>query len=134
VEKLYATVLNGGTLPGNESPGDDEAKLKMHIKTVSSAAKAIADAETSAPALSESFYTNVQDVFLPHLDKLEGSSIDGEDHSIFTQLTKKYDEDRFMQDVRDLNVLDPDEITRVTEYGQQITDFEHGYATEGSVY
>lgn len=140
VEKLYATILNGGALPGNEKPGDDEAKVKMHIKTVSSAAKAIADAETSTPALSESFYTNVQDVFLPHLDKLEGSSIDGEDHSIFTQLTKKY-EDRFMQDVRDLNVLDPDEITRVTEYGQEIADFvqrivdnKYGYATEGSVY
>ncbi|CRG87280.1 cysteinyl-tRNA synthetase [Talaromyces islandicus] len=140
VEKLYATVLNGGTLPGNEKPGDDEAKVKMHIKTVAPAAKAIAEAETSTPALSESFYTDVQDVFLPHLDNLEGSSIDGEDHSIFTKLTKKYEE-RFLQDVRDLNVLDPDEITRVTEYGQEIAEFvqrivdnKYGYATEGSVY
>jgi cysteinyl-tRNA synthetase len=26
VEKVYATVLNGGPLPGNEKPGDDEAR------------------------------------------------------------------------------------------------------------
>jgi cysteinyl-tRNA synthetase len=35
---------------------------------------------------------------------------------MFTDLTRKH-EDRFMQDVRDLNVLGPDELTRVTEYG-----------------
>ncbi|KAH8702263.1 cysteinyl-tRNA synthetase [Talaromyces proteolyticus] len=142
VEKVYAFVLNGGPLPGNEKPGDDEVKVKMHIKTVASAAKVIADAESNpASVLSESFYTNAQDVFLPYLDKLEGSTIDGSDHSIFTRLTKKY-EDRFMQDVRDLNVLDPDEITRVTEYGQEIADFvqrivdnKFGYVTsDGSVY
>ncbi len=37
-----------------------------------------------------------------------------EDHSIFTDLTRKY-EDRFMQDVRDFNVLDPDELIRVKQ-------------------
>lgn len=146
VEKTYAVVLNGGPLPGNEKPGDDEAKVKMHIKTVASAAKVIAEAEKSAgqadpTAFSETFYDNAQDVFLPYLDSLKGATIDGENHAIFTKLTKKYEE-RFMRDVRDLNVLDPDEITRVTEYGKEIADFvekivqnNFGYVTkDGSVY
>ncbi|OKP00922.1 Cysteine--tRNA ligase [Penicillium subrubescens] len=145
VEKAYATVLSGGALPGNEKAGDDEAKVKMHIKTAASAALVLSKAEGSTagdPAVfAESFYTSAQDVLLPYLDALRGSSIDADDHSIFTKLTKKY-EDRFMKDMRDLNVLDPDELTRVTEYGAEIADFverivknKYGYATEdGSVY
>ncbi|KAF3395880.1 Cysteine--tRNA ligase [Penicillium rolfsii] len=145
VEKTYATVLSGGALPGNEKAGDDEAKVKMHIKTAASAASVLSKAEGNAaadPALfAESFYTSAQDVLLPYLDALKGSSIDADDHSIFTKLTKKYEE-RFMKDMRDLNVLDPDELTRVTEYGAEIADFverivknKYGYATEdGSVY
>ena len=144
-EKAYKIVLSGGALPGNEKAGDDEAKVKMHIKTVASAAAALSKAEggpAGDPALfAESFYTNVQDVLLPYLDALKGSSIDADDHSIFTKLTKKY-EDRFMKDMRDLNVLDPDELTRVTEYGTEIADFverivknKFGYVTgDGSVY
>jgi cysteinyl-tRNA synthetase len=141
VEKIYAMVLNGGPLPGHEKPGDDEAKIKMHIKTVASAAKTIAEAESATKISSETFYTNAQDVFLPYLDELKGSSINGDNHSIFTKLTKKYEE-RFLRDVRDLNVLDPDELTRVTEYGAEIADFvkrivdnKFGYVTaDGSVY
>ncbi|KAF7160815.1 hypothetical protein CNMCM5623_006409 [Aspergillus felis] len=146
VEKVYATVLNGGPLPGNEKAGDDEAKVKMHIKTVASAAKVITQAEgfdqaTTPKGFAESFYTNAQDVLLPYLDSLKGSSINADDHSIFTKLTKKYEE-RFMKDMRDLNVLDPDELTRVTEYGAEIADFvekivenKFGYVTDdGSVY
>ncbi|KAJ5759836.1 hypothetical protein N7520_006992 [Penicillium odoratum] len=145
VEKAYATVLSGGALAGNEKPGDDEAKVKMHIKTVASAAKVLAQAETStaadSPLLAESFYTNAQDVLLPYLDALKGASIDANDHGIFTKLTRKYEE-RFMTDMRDLNVLDPDELTRVTEYGAEIADFverivknNFGYVTkDGSVY
>ncbi|KAJ5176764.1 cysteine--tRNA ligase [Penicillium canariense] len=145
VEKAYATVLSGGALPGNEKAGDDEAKVKMHIKTVASAAAVLNKAESGtagdASLFAESFYTNAQDVLLPYLDALKGSSIDADDHSIFTKLTKKYEE-RFMKDMRDLNVLDPDELTRVTEYGAEIADFverivknNYGYATnDGSVY
>lgn len=47
-----------------------------------------------------------------------------------------------MQDLRDLNVLEPDEVTRVTEYGPEIVQFVEkivqngfGYVTsDGSVY
>ncbi|KAJ5947503.1 hypothetical protein N7466_000518 [Penicillium verhagenii] len=145
VEKIYKTVLSGGTLAGNEKAGDDEAKVKMHIKTVASAAKVLAQAEASTAAdptsFAESFYSSAQDVLLPYLDALKGASIDANDHGIFTKLTRKY-EDRFMNDMRDLNVLDPDELTRVTEYGPEIANFverivqnNFGYVTkDGSVY
>lgn len=146
VEKVYAIVLNGGPLPGNEKPGDDEAKVKMHIKTVAVAAEAIARAEIAdkiadTSDYAESFYDSVQDVLLPYLDSLKSSTIDGENHAIFTGLTKTYEE-RFMRDMRDLNVLDPSEVTRVTEYGNEIADFverivqnKFGYVTaDGSVY
>lgn len=139
-------MLNGGALPGNEKPGDDEAKVKMHIKTAASAAKVLAEAEKgSTPAdpaiFAEAFYENAQDVLLPYLDVLKGASINADDHGIFTKLTRKYEE-RFMNDMRDLNVLDPDELTRVTEYGAEIADFverivknNFGYVTtDGSVY
>ena len=77
----------------------------------------------------------------PYLDAKLGSSIDSEDHSIFTRLTKEF-EGRFFRDVRELNVMDPDTITRVTEYGPEIADFvdkivanQFGYVTsDGSVY
>lgn len=146
VEKTYAVVLNGGALPGNEKAGDDEAKVKMHIKTVAAAAKVIAQAESSdntaqTASFAEAFYTEAQDLLLPYLDAINGSLIDADDHQIFTKLTRKYEE-RFMQDMRDLNVLDPDGLTRVTEYGSEIAEFverivknKFGYVTEdGSVY
>ena len=145
VEKAYAVILNGGPLPGNEKAGDDEAKIKMHIKTVSSAANVIVEAEkldkSAQGTFPERFYTDAQDLLLPYLDALEGSSIDADDHSIFTKLTRKYEE-RFMKDMDDLNVLRPDELTRVTEYGQEIADFvekivenKFGYVSaDGSVY
>ncbi|KKK23853.1 hypothetical protein AOCH_004522 [Aspergillus ochraceoroseus] len=141
VERAYAVVLSGGPLPGNEKAGDDEAKVKMHVKTVLSATKVIVEAEKSQTILAERFYSDAQDLLLPYLDALEGSSIDADDHSIFTKLTRKY-EDRFMNDMDDLNVLRPDELTRVTEYGPEIADFvekivenKFGYvADDGSVY
>lgn len=145
VEKTYAVILNGGSLPGNEKAGDDEAKVKMHIKTALSAANVIAEAEkldaSSQGAFPERFYTDAQDLLLPYLDALEASSIDADDHAIFTKLTRKY-EDRFTNDMDDLNVLRPDELTRVTEYGQEIANFverivenKFGYVSaDGSVY
>lgn len=137
-EKTYATVLNGGVLPGNEKPGDDEAKVKMHIKTAASAAKVLAEAEKGTTAadpavFAEAFYTNAQDVLLPYLDALKGASIDAEDHGIFTKLTRRYEE-RFLNDMRDLNVLDPDELTRVTEFGAEIAEFVERIVTNDFAY
>ena len=132
VRAQYAEVLDGKCLDGG-FPGEKEAKLKMHIKTVLAAADALATAENVE--------SDVQDILLPYLDSRFGSSIDASDHTIFTKLTKKF-EDRFMEDVRALNCLDPDDVTRVTEYGRQIVDFvqkvqDNGFAyatSDGSVY
>ena len=139
VEEQYGNVVSGGSLDGGV-PGDKEAKIKMHIKTVLVASEAIVSFETERISL-DAFYKATQDIFLPYLDSLYGSSIDAKDHSIFTKLTRRY-EDRFMEDVRALNCLDPDEVTRVTDYGPQIIDFvdriqRNGFAyatSDGSVY
>ncbi|KAK8153997.1 tRNA synthetases class I (C) catalytic domain-containing protein [Phyllosticta citrichinensis] len=139
-EKAYGHVLEGKAVEGDGLPGDKEAKIKMHLKTASSAAEALLLADAKSISATE-FYTKTEDVFLPHLDSLYGATINAEDHSIFTKLTQKF-EKRFMEDVRALNCLDPDVVTRVTEYGHQIVSFVekvvkngYGYVTaDGSVY
>lgn len=137
----YGDVLRGESLAGEGAAASDkEAKLKMHLRTLATASEALMVAEQDTMPM-ESFYSKVEDVLLPYLDSLQGSSIDAEDHTIFTRLTKKY-EDRFTEDMRALNCLDPDVITRVTEYGAQIVKYVEriieqgfGYATsDGSVY
>lgn len=155
VKRVYGGALKGGTLEGNKKPGDAEAKVRMHVRTVTIAAAMIsrvAEMFSQGPGeqpkslenemiTSEGFYEATQDVILPYLDQLRGSTVPGDAYEIFTKLTKKYEE-HFMRDMRDLNVLDPDEITRVTEYGQEIADFvekivanDFGYVTlDGSVY
>ncbi|PGH34382.1 cysteine-tRNA ligase [[Emmonsia] crescens] len=161
-QKTYAFVINGGALEGNKKPGSDEAKVKMNIKSGSLSGKVVGEAlkrmensvgvsqpgeqhdaastEGSQPS-SEDFYSICEDVFLVYLDKVSRSSIPDDDYSIFSKLTKYY-EDRFMEDMRNLNVLDPDKLTRVTEYGPEIVKFveqivqrKFGYPTpDGSVY
>ncbi|KAF2753951.1 cysteinyl-tRNA synthetase [Pseudovirgaria hyperparasitica] len=140
--RVYQKVLFGGALEGDGPAGDKEAKVKMHIKTATSAAEVLSSAsDTSKKIKPAEFYARAEDVLLPYLDSLYGAALDTSDHSIFTKLTKKF-EDRFMEDVRALNCLDPDVLTRVTEYGPQIVDFvqkieknSFGYATsDGSVY
>lgn len=139
VTKHYGSILEGGSL-GKDPPGDKEAKIKMHIRTVLSACDGISQfLKLAIP--SEAPSLEVHDILLPYLDSLYGSSIDAKDHSIFTKLTQKY-EHRFMEDVRSLNCLDPDEVTRVTEFGPQIVDFvkkvqDNGFAyttSDGSIY
>lgn len=139
-QEHYADVLAGGSVSGVGPPGDKEAKIKMHIRTAVGASKALTllrDSNISRTA----FYTSTQDILLPYLDSLHGASIDADDHTIFTSLTAKF-EQRFMQDVRALNCLDPDQVTRVTEYGPQIVAFvkkvvDNGFAyvtSDGSIY
>ncbi len=136
--KQYGAVLSGGPLEQGV-PGDKEAKIKMHIKTVSAASDAIV-ALSQLEEVTSGNQAGLDDILGPWLDGRLGSSIDGKDHSIFTKLTKKY-ENRFMEDIRALNCLDPDEVTRVTEYGPQIVEFvgkiqknHFAYESESSVY
>jgi cysteinyl-tRNA synthetase len=75
------------------------------------------------------------------LDYKLGNTIKGSDHAIFTSLTQEY-EKSFFRDMKELNVLLPDEITRVTEYVPMIVEYvqrivqnKFAYATsDGSVY
>lgn len=137
----YANVIAGKSVDGTGAPSDKEAKIKMHLKTVGTAATALLAPSKSTPEDIELFYAGAEEVLLPYLDSIYGSKIDASDHSVFTKLTQKY-EARFMEDMRNLNVLDPDVVTRVTEYGDQIVTFvdkivDNGFAyktSDGSVY
>lgn len=154
VEEVYGVVLRGGTLDTEgRKPGDAEAKIRMHINTLTPAARMIAEVTRYFEAQSEDvddlegsitsddFYNATREVYLPYIDSLKGSFVPGDAYDIFTKLARKY-ENHFTRDMRALNVLDPDEITRVTEYGQEIADFvekivanQFGYVTpDGSVY
>lgn len=127
--KVYVASLSGG---------DQEAKTRMHITTVLGAAAAIRGLEKKTQPSSRDS-ESLDDVLMPYIDNLYGSSINGSDHSISKRLTTHY-EDRFMEDMRALNCLDPDEVTRVTDYGPQIIEFvsriernQFAYESEGNV-
>nr|RBQ93795.1 hypothetical protein FVER53263_04587 [Fusarium verticillioides] len=130
-EAGYGHVLAGGTISGEGKPGDDEAKVKMHLSNMTAAAEAIASGE---------IFPGTDEILLPFLDSLYKETIDTRDQTMFTDLTQSM-EKLFMDDMDALNVLRPDVITRVTEYVPQIADFvkrivDKGFAyeSEGSVY
>ncbi|SPJ83875.1 related to cysteinyl-tRNA synthetase [Fusarium torulosum] len=130
-EAGYGHVLAGGTISGEGKPGDDEAKVKMHLSNMTSAAEAIASGQ---------IFPGTDEILLPYLDSLYKETIDTRDQTMFTDLTQSM-EKLFMDDMDALNVLRPDVITRVTEYVPQIADFvktivDKGFAYEadGSVY
>ena len=137
----YTNVIQGKSVDGVGPAGDKEAKIKMHLRTASAAATALLAPSKTTLEDIEAFYAGAEDVLLPYLDSLHGSTIDASDHTVFTRLTQKY-EARFNEDMRSLNVLDPDVVTRVTEYGDQIVSFvekivDNGFAystSDGSVY
>ncbi|KAK5073509.1 cysteinyl-tRNA synthetase [Lithohypha guttulata] len=139
VNKVYKDVLSGQALQPGIKPGDQEAKIKMYIRDAQKCAEALTmDSKTLTPI---AFYELAKDPMCDMLDAALGSSIKGSDHHIFKELTEEY-ERRFFQDMNDLNVLQPDKLVRVTEYGPQIAKFvdtivdhKFAYATEdGSVY
>lgn len=130
-DAAYGHVLAGGALPGNERPGEAETKIKMHVSNMNAAAAAIRDASISPGA---------DEILLPYLDALYKETFDTSDQSVFTNLTRTM-EDLFFADMKALNVLPPDVITRVTEYVPQIAKFVErivdkgfAYEAEGSVY
>lgn len=136
-ERKYGHVLEGKSAANDESPaGDKEAKIRMHLNTARSAAEA---QQMSNPALDE-FAAKASGVLLPYIDSLESTTVKGKDHEIFTKLTRRY-EQRFFEDMKALNVREPDVLTRATEYCPQIVEFvkriqDNGFAYEheGSMY
>lgn len=114
----------------------DGLLLKAHLTTAQSALEAI----QTCTKLPE-FFAKTNDILLPHLDALHGEEIDSDNHKIYLERTQKF-ERRFFENMDALNVLAPDQLTRVTEYVPQIAQFVEkivsngfGYATsDGSVY
>ncbi|KAI0157593.1 tRNA synthetases class I (C) catalytic domain-containing protein [Xylariaceae sp. FL1272] len=130
-DAAYGQVLAGGTLTGEGKPGDDEAKLKMHISNMTAAKIAID---------GNQIFKGAEEILLPYFDSLHKETIDTSDQTIFTSLTQSM-EDSFTSDMDALNVLRPDVVTRVTEYVPQIATFVEkvvdkgfAYEAEGSVY
>ncbi|KAH7318296.1 tRNA synthetases class I (C) catalytic domain-containing protein [Stachybotrys elegans] len=130
-DAAYGRVLSGGTISGEGKPGDDEAKVKMHISNMDAAATAIQNGD---------IFPGADEIMLPFLDSKYKETIDTTDQTMFTDLTQSM-EALFTADMNALNVLPPDHITRVTEYVPQIVKFVEGivdkgfaYEAEGSVY
>ncbi|KAF6238602.1 hypothetical protein HO173_003108 [Letharia columbiana] len=137
ITKHYSAVLSGHPLDPGTLPGDREAKVKMHIKTARGASTAIGGLEQGRD-LSEDNLADLEDVIMPWLDQKFGSSV--AEKAIFLELTKNFEE-RFEQDMVNLNCLAPDIITRVSDYAAQIVKFvqviqQNGFAYSlgGSVY
>ncbi|CAI6334666.1 unnamed protein product [Periconia digitata] len=110
--------------------------LKANIETARLAAEALL-----APTKLPDFFAKTDDILLPYLDALHGAEVDSNNHEIFLGLSQEF-ERRFFEDMNALNVLSPDQLTRVTEFVPQIVSFIEkivangfGYATsDGSVY
>ena len=116
IAEQYSAVLSGQSLDPGALPGDREAKLKMHIKTVRGASVAI-DGLERGKYVSEDCLADLEDVIMPWLDLNFGASV--ADKSIFLELTKNF-EQRFEQDMKNLNCLAPDIVTRVSDYAPQM--------------
>ncbi|KAJ1964889.1 cysteinyl-tRNA synthetase [Dispira parvispora] len=122
----------------------DNAKLPLHIATVSKAKQAIQQGEaflqaaTITPAEVEVVGELARDVVASWLDLTQGSSVN--DPKIFRELAAHWEKDYF-GDMAALNVLPPDVLTRVSEYVPEIITYieqiiANGYAydADGSVY
>ncbi|GAB1199578.1 hypothetical protein APSETT444_008932 [Aspergillus pseudonomiae] len=79
------------------------------------ASSGTANSPRNAVIANEAFYNTIQDVTLPDLDEIKGSTIPGNEHVVFAELTQKYEE-RFMRSMRDLSL---DEVT-IVEYVEEI--------------
>ncbi|KAH6843362.1 tRNA synthetases class I (C) catalytic domain-containing protein [Chaetomium sp. MPI-CAGE-AT-0009] len=123
-EAAYGHVLAGAPLSGEGKPGDAEAKVKMHLGNMDSAAKSLRDG---------SGFDGAEEVLLPYLDSLYKETIDTSDQTMFTDLTQAM-EKAFNDDMEALNVLPPDAVTRVTEYVPQIVSFVEQIITKGFAY
>ena len=112
---------------------DEEGKKKLAQETMIKAKAAIEKRATLSDV-----YTSMHDVLAFSLDKHHGHTVS--DHEIFRSLAAYWEAD-FLQDMRALNVLPPDYMTRVSEYipeilayVQKIIDNGFAYVVDNSVY
>lgn len=126
------------------STAEEKEKKDMYSKIIDKTSEALTNAENSVKSDSISvevidlLINKSKEVLSEWLDYIKGSEVN--DNSIFSKLPAKY-EDEFFQDMRSLNIRDPDVLTRVSEYIEHIIEYikkiiENGYAYEanGSVY
>lgn len=142
VSKAYKGTVETPSLADAAAAEPDQATtvedllLRAHIRTGQAAVDAL-----SAPEKLSELLAKAEDILLPYLDALHGAEVDSNSYQIYLELSQKF-ERRFFEDMRALNVLPPDNLTRVTEYVHPIVRFVEkivangfGYATpDGSVY
>ncbi|KFM61338.1 Cysteine--tRNA ligase, cytoplasmic, partial [Stegodyphus mimosarum] len=123
---------------------DDNDKRTMLLKIIESTENALKNAENTQ--LTENEHQEVlkhllsssRDILSDWLDEKEGKNVC--DNSIFSSLPAKWEE-AFYEDMDALNVLQPDAVTRVSEYIPEIISYvekiiQNGFAYEsnGSIY
>lgn len=142
VEKTYREIselpprVDAATVKQGQADTIADLLLRAYIGTARSAVEAL-----RAPGKLPEFYTKTDDILLPYLDAMHGTEMDSNNHKIYLELSQRF-ENRFFEDMNALNVLAPDQLTRVTDYVPQIIRFVEkivangfGYATpDGSVY
>jgi cysteinyl-tRNA synthetase len=80
-ELAYKSVVEGKSLDGTATPGEKEAKIKMHLRTAQAAAEGLEAFCASKSIPQDELYAKIDDVLLSYLDDLHGSQIDATDHS-----------------------------------------------------
>jgi cysteinyl-tRNA synthetase len=80
-ELAYKNVIEEKSLDGTATPGEKEAKIKMHLRTAQAAADGLEAFSSSKSTRQDELYAKVDDVLLAYLDDLYGSQIDATDHS-----------------------------------------------------
>ena len=128
-ESISASFKSGAT--------EEDAKKQMNLEVLKKAKEAFGSAKIGESAAT--LLTAFSDVLAVDLDAKYGATVS--DQKIFKDLTTFWEND-FMQDMRSLNILPADVLTRVTEYIPEIITFVqkiisngYGYAVEdGSVY
>ncbi|KAJ3510950.1 hypothetical protein NM208_g15479 [Fusarium decemcellulare] len=129
-------LVDAGTTEQGQAVNVDDLLLRAYIETAWSATEAL-----KAPGTLPDFFAKTDNILRPYLDASHGAETDSNNHKIYLELSQKF-ERRFFEDMGALNVLAPDQLTRVTEYVPQIVHFVEqivsngfGYATpDGSVY
>lgn len=79
-ELAYKNVIEDKSLDGTAVPGEQEAKIKMHLRTAQTAADGLEAFNASKSIPPNEMYAKVDDVLLSYLDNLYGSQLDATDH------------------------------------------------------